>query len=112
MGLIQREIERAGISTISISIVRSFSEKIRPPRTVFLDWPFGHPLGKPFNVAQQRSVLMASFRALYSIRTPGEIVDLRYSWKGEEYRPDDAAPEDQSTDKAGRRLVQIGQKKG
>jgi D-proline reductase (dithiol) PrdB len=112
VGLIQREIERAGISTIGISIVRSFSEKIKPPRTVFLDWPFGHPLGKPFNVAQQRSVLIASFRALCSIRTSGLIVDLSYKWKGEEYRPDKAAPEDQSTDKAGSCLVQIGQKNG
>lgn len=112
MGLIQREIESAGISTIGISIVRSFSEKIKPPRTVFLDWPFGHPLGKPFNVVQQRSVLIASFRALYSIRTSGLIVDLSYRWKGEVYRPDKAAPEDQSIDKAGSCLVQIGQKKG
>jgi D-proline reductase (dithiol) PrdB len=110
--LIQREIESAGIPTIGISIVRSFSEKIKPPRTVFLDWPFGHPLGKPFNVAQQISVLMAALRALYSIRTPGEVVDLRYSWKGDEYRPDKAAPEDQSIDKAGNCLVQIGGKKG
>jgi D-proline reductase (dithiol) PrdB len=112
VGLIQRAIESAGIPTVGISIVRSFSEKIKPSRTVFLDWPFGHPFGKPFNVAQQRSVLMAAFRALYSIRTPGEIVDLRYSWKGEEYRPDKPAPEDQSIDKAGSGLVQIGEKKG
>jgi D-proline reductase (dithiol) PrdB len=112
VGLIQREIENAGIPTIGISSVRSFSEKIKPPRTVFLDWPFGHPLGKPFNVAQQRSVLMAAFRALYSIRTPGKIVDVGYSWKGEEYCPDKAAPEDESIGKAGSGLVQIGQKKG
>jgi D-proline reductase (dithiol) PrdB len=112
VGLIQREIESSGISTIGISIVRSFSEKIKPPRTVFLDWPFGHPLGKPFNVAQQRSVLMAAFNALYSIKTPGEIVDLRYSWKRAEYSPDIAAPEDQSIGKAGGGLVQIGDKKG
>ncbi len=83
MGLIQREIEAAGISTIGISIVRSFSEKIKPPRTVFLPWPFGHPLGEPFNVAQQGIVLIATFDALYSISTPGEIVDLPYKWKRE-----------------------------
>jgi hypothetical protein len=83
VGLIQREIEKEGISTIGISIVRSFSEKIKPPRTVFLHWPFGHPLGEPFNAAQQRTVLVAALDNLFSISTPGQIVDLPYRWKRE-----------------------------
>jgi hypothetical protein len=85
VGLIQREIEKDGISTIGISIGRSFSEKIKPPRTVFLHWPFGHPLGEPFNTAQQRTVLVAALDNLYSISTPGQIVDLPYKWKREQY---------------------------
>lgn len=88
MGLIQREIEAAGISTIGISIVRGFTEKIKPPRTVFLPWPFGHPLGEPFKVAQQRTVLVAALDALYSIKTPGEIIDLPYKWRKEKYIQD------------------------
>jgi D-proline reductase (dithiol) PrdB len=81
VGLIQRAIERQGISTIGISIIRRFAEKVKPPRTIFLDWPFGHPLGKPFNLFQQRTVLMEAFNALYSITTPGQIVDLPFKWK-------------------------------
>jgi D-proline reductase (dithiol) PrdB len=81
VGLIQRAIERQGISTIGISIIRRFTEKVKPPRTIFLDWPFGHPLGEPFNLFQQRTVLMAAFSALYSITTPGQIVDLPFKWK-------------------------------
>jgi len=90
VGLIQRAIEREGISTIGISIVRRFSEKVKPPRTVFLRWPFGHPLGEPFNVPQQRTVLKAAFKALYSIKTPGEIVDLPFRWKKQKYDVDTA----------------------
>ena len=85
MGLIQREIERGGISTVGISIVRRFSEEIKPPRTVFLRWPYGHPLGEPFNVAQQRTVLIDALNALYTIKTPGEIIDLPYRWRRETY---------------------------
>ena len=88
MGLIQREIERVGIPTIGISIVRRFSEKVKPPRTVFLPWPFGHPLGEPFSVAQQRTVLTAAFEALYSIKTPGEIVALPLGWGKQKQRLD------------------------
>jgi hypothetical protein len=78
-------IESAGIPTVGISIVRRLSEKVRPPRTVFLRWPFGHPLGEPFKVAQQKTVLVLALEALYSIRTPGEIVDLPYRWKTARY---------------------------
>lgn len=85
MGLIQREIERQGLPTIGISIVRQYTEKVRPPRTVFLKWPFGHPLGEPGNMAQQRSVLKKTFEALYAIDTPGTIVDIPWRWKREKY---------------------------
>lgn len=85
MGLIQKEIERAGMATIGISIVREYTETVRPPRSVFLRWPFGHPLGEPGNTAQQRAVLLETFKALYAIRTPGEIVDLPFRWRRENY---------------------------
>ncbi len=80
MGLIQREIERAGISTVGLSIIRSFSEKVRPPRTLFLEWAFGHPLGRPFNRDQQRAVCVEAFKALCAIRQPGDIVDIPFKW--------------------------------
>jgi D-proline reductase (dithiol) PrdB len=85
VGLIQREIEKVGIATIGVSIVREFTEKVQPPRTVFLRWPFGHPLGEPGNVKQQRAVLLEAFRALYSITTPGEIIDLPFRWRRHDY---------------------------
>ncbi len=72
-----------GIPTIGISIVREFSEKIKPPRTIFLNWPFGHPLGEPFHVLQQRAVIMEALNALYTIKKPGEIIDLPFRWKKE-----------------------------
>lgn len=81
MGLIQREIEKRGIPTISISIVRKFTEEIKPPRAVFLKWPLGHPLGEPHNVKQQMIVLKKTFEALMSIKEPGTIIDLNYRWR-------------------------------
>ena len=90
MGLIQREIEKVGIATIGITIVREYSEKVQPPRTVFLRWPFGHPLGEPGNSAQQRAVVLETLRALYQIKEPGTIVDLPFRWRREKY--DDYQP--------------------
>jgi D-proline reductase (dithiol) PrdB len=85
VGLVQREVEKAGIPTIGISIVRTYTEGVKPPRSVFLKWPFGHPLGEPFNRAQQVAVLARTFEALYDIKTPGEIRDLPFRWKRETY---------------------------
>ena len=85
MGLIQREIEKAGIATIGVSIVREFTEKVQPPRTVFLRWPFGHPLGEAGNVKQQRVVVLEALKALYTITVPGEIVDLPFRWRRHDY---------------------------
>jgi len=85
VGLIQREIERRGIPTIGISIVRSLTEKVKPPRSIHLYWPYGHPLGEPFVVAQQAAVLGKAFEALYQITAPGTIVDVMYKWRKEQY---------------------------
>lgn len=90
MGLIQREIEKAGIATVGISIVREYAEKVQPPRTVFLRWPFGHPVGEPGNRLQQRAVVLEALRALYQIGKPGTIVDLPFRWRREKY--DDYQP--------------------
>lgn len=73
------------MATVGISIVRDYSEKVRPPRTVFVRWPFGHPLGEPGNVRQQRAVLCEVFKALYTIAEPGTIVDLPFAWRRFDY---------------------------
>jgi hypothetical protein len=89
VGLIQRAIEQEGIPTVGVSIVREYSEKVKPPRTIFLKWPFGHPFGEPFNVAQQRVVLAEALRALYAIRDAGTIENLPYKWRREQYEKKD-----------------------
>ena len=81
MGLIQREIEKIGIPTISVSIVRRFTEEVRAPRAVFLKWPMGHPLGEPGRTDVQMAVLKGAFNALETIKEPGTIIDLPYRWK-------------------------------
>ena len=85
MGLIQRAIEQAGIPTVSVSIVREYTEKVKPPRAVYLQWPFGHPFGEPGNVNQQSAVLGKTLEVLSTSKTPGAIVDLGWRWRRESY---------------------------
>ena len=85
MGLIQRVIEQAGIPTVGISIVREYTEKVKPPRAVFLRWPFGHPLGEAGNINQQLAVLGRALAALSTITVPGTILEPGYRWRRETY---------------------------
>lgn len=50
-----------------------------------MKWPFGHVLGEPFNAAQQRTMLVQAFKALHTIKCGGDIIDLPYKWKRENY---------------------------
>lgn len=75
------------MATVGISIVRAYTEKVRPPRTLHLAWPFGHPLGMAFNRRQQAAVLAAALNALETVGVPGEIVDAPYAWSRRTYPP-------------------------
>ena len=64
VGLIQRAIEYAGITTVSISLLREITERIRPPRALFVPYPLGYPLGEPDNPNLQIRIMRAAFALL------------------------------------------------
>jgi len=39
--VLARALETAGIATTSISMVREHMEKVKPPRALFVPFPFG-----------------------------------------------------------------------
>ena len=57
-------MEEAGLVTAGISLIREHTEKVKPPRALWVPFPFGLPLGHPEDVAEQRSVLDAVFALL------------------------------------------------
>ena len=54
-----RYLEEAGIATTGISLIRPHTEKIKPPRALWVPFQLGHPLGAPGNPAFQQRVLNA-----------------------------------------------------
>ena len=77
-------VEEAGIPTVVVSTGRDLSAQVRPPRTVFVNFPMGNPFGKPFDKVQQRKILLDALHAVESVKTGGEIVNLPYEW-GEQF---------------------------
>jgi hypothetical protein len=70
VGLIQRALEYAGLTTVSLSLLREITEKIRPPRALLVPFPLGYPLGAPDNAGLQMRVLRAAFALLPRIDIP------------------------------------------
>lgn len=70
VGLIQRAIEYAGITTVSISLLREITEQIRPPRALFVPFPLGHPLGEADNPGLQTRIMRAAFALLSRTDVP------------------------------------------
>ena len=64
VGLIQRLVEYAGITTVSISLLREITEKTRPPRALFVPFPLGYPLGETNNAELQTRIIHAAFALL------------------------------------------------
>ncbi len=63
MGVLSQYIERpvseggAGITTVGISLIRPVTEAVRPPRALWVPFPFGRPLGPPDSPDIQIDVL-------------------------------------------------------
>jgi hypothetical protein len=62
--VLARALEAQGIATTSISMVREHTEKVKPPRALFVPFPFGHALGRPNDPELQHRVLRAALDLL------------------------------------------------
>jgi len=62
--VLARALEAQGVATTSISMVREHTEKVKPPRALFVPFPFGHALGRPDDPALQHRVLAAALALL------------------------------------------------
>ena len=68
------------MSTVLVTMMPYWSERIGAPRTVGVEFPYGHTLGRPGDVETQMGVIRAALRLLEEARSPGEIVHLDYVW--------------------------------
>lgn len=64
VSLMAAELERIGISTVVIQLLRKVAERVRPPRALFVPFPHGYPLDAPNEPARQHAVLEAALRLL------------------------------------------------
>ena len=80
MGLAQRAIERAGIATVSLSMIPEFTRSVGAPRVAGIEYPMGRPLGQHGDREGQRAVLRAALRVVETASRAGEVVHLPFEW--------------------------------
>lgn len=80
MGLVQREIEAAGISAVSLSMIPDFTSKVGVSRLAGIAYPMSRPMGRPGDADGQRAVLAATLDVLRTATGPGTYVELPYTW--------------------------------
>ena len=62
--LIAAEMERRGLSTVVIQLLRNVAERVRPPRALFVPFRHGYPLDAPGDAERQHAVIDAALRLI------------------------------------------------
>jgi hypothetical protein len=83
--LVAAELERNGISTVALQLLREVAERVRPPRALCVPFRHGYPLDSPGDADRQHAVIEAALRLL-------EDPELRPPVLADYVPPSDAAP--------------------
>ncbi len=62
--LVAAELERRGIATVVIQLLRDIAARVRPPRALSVPFRHGYPLDEPAKPSRQHAVLEAALRLL------------------------------------------------
>ena len=70
VSLLATAIERENIPTICLSLLCEVTSVIRPPRSLFVPYPMGYPLGEPNNPVLQTEIIKAGLNLLTRTDVP------------------------------------------
>jgi hypothetical protein len=96
--VLARTLEAAGLSTVMVTNMPFWAERMGTPRTLAVEFPFGHTLGQPHDVAQQMRVIRQALALLETAAVPGTIVHAPDVWPVapeialKEWQPDEPSP--------------------
>jgi D-proline reductase (dithiol) PrdB len=82
--VLARTLEAAGISTVLVTMMPWWAERFGTPRTLGVEFPFGHTLGLPEEPDLQMKVIRRALDLLADAREPGVVEHVDEPWPGEQ----------------------------
>ena len=73
-------MEEQGITTVSVVMNRDVTENVKPPRALFVRFPYGAPLGPAGDVVTQKAVVREALDVLTGATQPATIAVSDIEW--------------------------------
>ena len=86
------------MSTVLATIMPFWGERLGIPRTVGVEFPFGHTLGRPGDRDTQMGIIRSALALLEEAKEPGEVRELDYVWPQDfdvakqDWQPEEPSP--------------------
>jgi len=74
VSLVAAELERQGVATVCIQLLREVAEMVHPPRALWVPFPHGYPLDKPGDPQRQHAVIEAALKLLEAPDAPPPVL--------------------------------------
>tara|TARA_B100000029_G_scaffold508388_1_gene595146 strand:- start:8078 stop:8758 length:681 start_codon:yes stop_codon:yes gene_type:complete len=68
--VLARSIEETGIPTVAVVFIKEHAARVKPPRVLWVPFPYGYALGRPNSPKQQTDVIRAALTLLNSVHIP------------------------------------------
>jgi hypothetical protein len=78
--VLARSLEAAGFSTILVTMMPYWAEKVGVPRTLAVEFPFGQTLGQSGNGDQQMRVIRQALNVLETAVSPNTLIHSTEVW--------------------------------
>jgi hypothetical protein len=85
-----QEFEKAGLSTVTVTMMPYWAEKLGTPRTLGVEVPFGHAFGTPGDTQMQMAIVRSALDLLKTANEPGAMAEAEVEWP----QPSDEARKD------------------
>lgn len=83
MCALARVFEAAGLATVVVNMMPVWGERYGVPRTLGVEFPFGHPCGMAGDIAMQTRVVRAALDVLSAPGPPPVIALFDEPWPGD-----------------------------
>lgn len=79
--MIQKEIEKVGIATVSITHFPDLSEQVHVPRALHIKFPLGRTFGEARRDDLQEKIIINMLDKIMETNINNEIDKLHYRWR-------------------------------